>query len=526
LFFVDTNTVHSQVNYDTASFGADTHTGVTAVIPNGDINVFGKVSGYDRLIVSTATDLYILDGNSSSSWQSWWRAGGGLNQPNFTSAVPHPTAVFQQPYIYMIGDGNLLHTIDQALNVKNSRVVLPTYHQIIWIKCSNTTIYLGVQGNANPGQGNGVYTYDIINEIVQFYTLSVNNPTPSNGLIVDNNLLVFAEDGRLYQFNGSGFSVFAETLFSKRIDAASGLGNPIYTLIHRNGSQVDKNKLYFLAGGSTFGMPLGIYVYDLVDNNFYCQTVFAYGNDCYQYLVSALGALYFAPNQSASSEDIFAGIQPFSDGGSGNGYTGLYSNLNINLVSVPNVAQIVLPKINSASIQSNWNNIWLKYSLFANEQIVVKARAVEWSKSGYLPYTPTSTSGGGGTWTSSTTFTTNTDLSPIQNSFQNLEVWFLAGVNSGLTAHITNLSYNSGSGLWTVTLDTTLTYVSGSTCYFVVTPFQVVGIITSNGQQSGNSKVPDSMSSAEWIQVKLELQATYSRIKDVIIDETGKIETQ
>ena len=535
LYMVDTVRVYGQENYDTSTFGMDTHTGYASVVPQGDINIFGQSAGYDKLLVPTGIDIYMLTGGSSGSWVSWWRNGTYLNQPSLNSNVNHPTAIFQQPFTYLIGDGNLLHTIDQALNVKYARVQLPPYHTIIWIQVSNNTIYLGVQGTANKGQGNGVYTYDIVNEIVQFYQLTALNPTPSCGLIVENNLVVFAEDGRLYQFSGNGFSVYAETPISKKIDSSVYDGNPIYTLIHRNGAQVDKNKMYFLCGGQSYGMPLGIYVFDFADNNFYCAQTFAYGADCYQYLATAVGALYFIPSKAGSSQVQFAGIQPFTDGGTGNNNQGLYSNVNLNAINVPQSFIATFPKTNSPDIQSNWKDVWAKLSLFNSDYLTLKVRSTEWAPSGYLPSSINSTSGGFGSWTSANSFTTTVDLSSINVTLMagsppywtNLEVQIISGTNSGYTGHITNLSYNSGSGLWTVTLDLANgNYFVGANCYFVVTPFQKVATLMAGSaipQQSNFSGIPTTMSSTEWIQVKAELIGTYSRLKDIIIEVNTKI---
>lgn len=109
----------------------------------------------------------------------------------------------------------------------------------------------------------------------------------------------------------------------------------------------------------------------------------------------------------------------------------------------------------SNEIADSWDSYWISARKFlaADDKIVFKYRVSEEDFTGGII-----------TWTSTTTFTilnSSVDISNYWTSGTGGEVEILAGVGSGLCAHITNAVNNAGT--WTVTIDETATGATSQT---------------------------------------------------------------
>ncbi|MDE2439022.1 MAG: hypothetical protein KGN01_06580 [Patescibacteria group bacterium] len=461
--------------------------------PAGDMIVFGQSGGYDRLIVATSTDLAML--NSATAWNAtWWTST--LAQSAFTSSNVR-LAVFKQPFVLIIGDGNVIHTIDQSLNVTASRVTLPPNYQIDWIRTTEKTIFIGTH-DSNYGSSM-VWVYDIFNETIIPYPLTVygnGNKLSGIPLIHEENLFLLNYDGRLKVFNGGGFDTVSESPLSKK--------NRPLNLFGRNGGMVYKNKFYFVLGGLSPYLPDGVYVYDTIDNNFYCSYAICENNgDSGQYNLAACGGIFTDGTYIVCGAEDNAG-----------NYNGIYDDGGLFSPTLHYNSYFITPRIQSSNgaINKDVKKMVVKYRMTGSDTIMMKYRTS-------LLLGDNDVGNGAiinGIWTDTKTITTTGDLSLAAAGF---EFIILDGQNAGLTAFITSVTLSSGT--YTVVLDTAIGLASGAS-NFLITNFLKIGQITSTSVQSDELSIPSPNGASEWIQFKAELQGASPIITDIIIEYKDK----
>jgi hypothetical protein len=146
------------------------------------------------------------------------------------------------------------------------------------------------------------------------------------------------------------------------------------------------------------------------------------------------------------------------------------------------------------SVQENWQKVWLNFKQLLNntDKIVVKYRLTEAS--------PTEATI---TWTSTTTFTTTTDLSAYWTSGTGGEVEIIRGKGGGKCAHITSIVNNSGT--YTVTVDETYAGCTSGTAQARFQNWIKSGSYSSQTDESAPFPV---MKSSSRIQIKVCLQFT------------------
>lgn len=447
---------------------------------NGDLVIFGRPSGSDRLVCPTSTDLWMLTGGSWTA--NWWTST--LGQAALTSNV-HTLLFFPNPFLLMIPDGNKVHTIDQALVVVNSRLQLPSTHTIEWSRYWNGRAYFGI--STNDKTSGGVWEYDPVNEIAMFYPYYLNGGGAGTPYVRDT-LNVVTSDGRIMRFSGSGFVLYLETVASKC--------NQPFNL-HRNGIVVQGQEIFFLSGGASSFFPAGVYMLDLVDGNFYHRLPLVTGNsDAAQYLTSAVGALW------TDGQFLFGGETL-------TGSAGIYMNFNAFAATVNSRNWLVTPKIPASSIKDIAQKIWAFYSLFSSESFDLKCRISE-LVSGFIVDNVT------GTWTSTTVFTCT--ASAISAAVQGDEVTILKGTNSGLIAHISSIVVNGATA--TVTLDEAIGLGSG-TSEMQMLNFQKMTSISNAALQAKDTSLPFAKQPYQWVQFKVVIRGTESVIKGVSLDKEG-----
>lgn len=154
-------------------------------------------------------------------------------------------------------------------------------------------------------------------------------------------------------------------------------------------------------------------------------------------------------------------------------------------------------KIQAKNIKDAFIKTFTKYgNVFqGNDKVVFKYRTSD--KEGYPLYVRSSSN----SWTNGTTFTTPIDLSSVSAGD---EVMIAAGRGSGCTAHISSLSYSTGT--WTVVLDETIPYVTASDIPYsiFITNFKKVNIATYTTPDQFLESLINSK--AKWAQVRIELR--------------------
>lgn len=403
-----------------------------------DMEIFGQASSRDRLVVSRATNLTLM--NNGTWTASWWQ--GTLAQAALTSGVPHMLHTFLN--FLSVTDGNKLHTIDDSLVVKNTRITLPTEYRIRWTADDGIFMYMGTENlrtrEAYVFPWDGVSpTYDepiVIGDYRSFCGKSDNNGIMHivNGL------------GQLMRFNGKAFDVVAE------LPCANSYYRLASNAIHANGIDIVGGNLHFLLNAGLNGvadtnlldnMRSGIWEYTPKTglNHKYSPrrmtttdqpSAFAYGGalinlgtDDGKY---AAGYVIYTDNASTTKKTLQFSTEKSTDG--------------------PIYGHFITPYLEASKASAFWRRLKMACKDFedSTNAIVVKYRVSR--KKAFEDSLVNRRVGV--TWTSTTTFTT-TDAD-IANLTTGDEVEVFLGVGAGRTFHVVSVSDPSG-GTYTVTID-------------------------------------------------------------------------
>lgn len=511
----------------------------TPTDPIYDMTVFSQTSaGYDNLIVSRAGDLARLNNNSWN--QTFWTGTTALAQPALSSTDPHPVEPFLSQYgsFCLVGDGNKLHTFDTTLNssgVRNTRVQLENKFRIIWIRSTDTRIFIGTR-NANNGRAR-IFEYDPVNENIRGYEVS--GSISMAGTVKNNIPYSIDNQGIVYKYNGNGFSEIGYLpvyYLAKEVRSLAWSDGSTFPLMvfHRGMAFIGK-QLHVLLGGiinnNNSGlwetMPSGIWVLDEESGNFYCKYRLGTINsgDYGQEQLNSQGAAYSSSNSGAGfltlyqPNSFFAGYQTV---------TGDASGTARNVVAYPTLnstgfGRFITPKIYSPEIQSNWNELWLIFKKLENstDKIVVKYRVKERFKTYYQltgnPYLTIQ-----GTWSAPDSF--NTTDANFADAQVGDEIEVIRGSCGGQTAHISSINLNAGT--YTVVLDETIISTGDGTGLIQVHDWiKLDTFSTTNLPQYADLHFVAA--SAEWIQFKVELRGTHysPEIDDLIVEFQQQLKT-
>lgn len=191
----------------------------------------------------------------------------------------------------------------------------------------------------------------------------------------------------------------------------------------------------------------------------------------------------FAKQDPATQKSVFNVIQPY----------------------LPNRGYIVTPRLNSSNIEDTYPTLTMKFEqLGDDDKILVKYRTVQ--KEALNHDTREAQANRGGSWTSTTVFTSILDMSDVEVGD---EIEIIGGVGAGTLAHVSTISENSGT--YTVTLDEAFDWaVSGDKFYFVATNFKRLETITSSTKTAAlqYAEVPliNANNTGTFVQFKIELR--------------------
>ena len=178
-----------------------------------------------------------------------------------------------------------------------------------------------------------------------------------------------------------------------------------------------------------------------------------------------------------------------------------------------NRGYLITPKIPSAGIADKLNSVVLKWTKLENpeDKFIIKYRFQDKKKPRWISFSETAI-----TWTSSTTFTSTSDLSDVVVGD---EAEFISGAGAGYLAHVTVIS--EASGTYTVTIDEAIQNISNNDRAFVLfdnwTKSDVI-TVDSEDNDEGFRNIGIDSSASKWFQVKIELRGMSTRIEDLIIN--------
>lgn len=432
--------------------------------------------GQNKLFVTRAADIAVLNDTAANTWvASWWQT---TKSQAALKTVPHPIEYFAFQRISIVGDGNLIHTIDKNGAVSNSRIVLPTYLQIWGIFTTDTRAWIlceGLKGHSgaivewdgfsqtynkiHDGQANVVLTG------VNYYGIPIviNN----RGLILEYNGNTFVPLVR----NGQkiAFPSYEET-DNKFLITDFAQGTRYMT--PRGMTVTDDGLIYINMSNPFFASErhlAGVWCLNMTEGRLYSKHTFALGSDAdygAQVVTSGnIGAIKAigpdATSGISSNAYLLAGAKLTNV--SGITQSAIWALLrNMSSQSVRR-GYFITQYIPSSEIQEFWDSIWLEISKFRSlvslrNKIIVKAKGVSslLTENRYVLQ-------GDATWTSATTFTIT--LGNTGDSSDPLavgdEIEVLNGKNAGNLAHITAISGSQGFSQ-TITIDETMVNTSGA----------------------------------------------------------------
>lgn len=180
-----------------------------------------------------------------------------------------------------------------------------------------------------------------------------------------------------------------------------------------------------------------------------------------------------------------------------------------------NVGSFITPKIPSSEIKDTWQKIVSLFSPLRTEsdKIIIKYRTEE--RFGLpTPYAQL-------TWTSTTTFTVDTNTYDFKSVEVGDEIEITGGAAAGYTAHITAIDKSSAT--YAITIDETLPVANAEVSSFFVDNWKKLQVYTSSSENNddGVGKTNfDEGAQSKWAQLKVELRGF-----DTTIEGTDVINT-
>lgn len=411
-----------------------------------DMVVHEKNNGNDRLLVTRAQDVAILNrSGANNAWTaSWWQ--GTLGQSALTNNVPHPIEKFQR--LVALGDDYQIHTIDKDDNVTYGRLQA---NQRLSVRCIyvSTNRFWFYFTNKFGGKGMIAEWDSFSDKFNGEYELE---GIPLAGFVYKNTPFVILDSGVIMQFNGNGFEYFTEfPLYMERLRFNS-------EAIKTHGIVVDGDYVHMNVSmglnNTSYRMRSGVWVLNIKTGNIYPR--WSLGNhkvvntdiDFGQTMTNAAGMLI---NPFQNGDAFLIGSQPFADVSSA-GSSALYYPFGV----INHRGYIVTNPMATSEVDEFWSTLWLRFRKFdnANNKIVAKYRISEGLFQSNSTITrPQCTV----LWTGATTFT---GVLPTGIAVGN-EVEIMAGDNSSCCFHIKTLSATpNGIATITVTIDETAPYTS------------------------------------------------------------------
>ena len=442
-----------------------------------DLAVFNSL-----LWMTTNTKLYSRDGYSSPF----------VEVDTLTSSACHKMCYFKQfNRLYYVADGQNIYSIDSSNVIADggddysiNLGDLETTGIISTMVATPGSIFIGTlraNNASNCAETQGViYEWDGISaQATTLYEL----PTAGVISMLYHEGLAYAVDteGRILKQKGYSFSEIGRLPITRILGIIATIGSTSEPrFIHMNGFVATKNNTLLLninnkmddaSRSSLENMQSGIWEFDLNTNNFTHRQSYTYKSmssstitDYGQNTINVVGALklntlnnIFA-DTSAGRSTLVCGATYYTDA------TSSASAIFIDSPASPDTdtegqkrGYFVTTWFNSNEIQDKWSRIWVVYRRFldSSDKIICKYRLNEED-----PVRATIT------WTSTTTFTTTTDVSayaPTASPFNGTtggEVEIIRGTGGGSSTHISDISESGGT--YTVTLDTAVTGVTGT----------------------------------------------------------------
>lgn len=505
--------------YQTA-FAKDTSAGTPNNVCSSDVSDIA-FSGKDWMIVTSTDDIYRYNASTGEWNDGDGILGSGVHMACFYAGKFYVIASAGQK-IYSFTPANYsdvsvsgsgtLNITNKGYNVTSLTFVKPASNRI-WagsINQSENGCYMFAWDGAVADDPNEVYIIPDASGVLA-------------GVIKDDTPWIIDSNARLMYFNGS---TFVPALYGKLpVKNSKLLKNPLSAnndrWIHPNGMGIVDGRINILVNneyednGATISenFPSGVYEYDPETGWTHKYSLSLYNgsiSDYGQNRVSRVGAIYANKSEKvtggSANGTMLLGAQLFSDSSS----TKEVISIDDTGDTLQKYGYLVTTKFFSGKIQDEWEKLYIRFKKFLNssDTITVKYRTEE-----SAPTEATIT------WTSTTTFTTTTDVSAYKAGD---EVEGIQGKGSGFTAHLTVDPVNN-AGTYTCTVDAAFTGASSGTAKVRFQKWRKAGAY--NSQSLSFAEFPIGIPST-YIQLKIGFLFTGNDEVDdfLLINKTNKEE--
>ncbi len=505
IFTVAGNKVYSASGgYVNSTFTADAISGTPTTTHSeySDIELYNNSSGTKTVCVTTQDDkLYSLP--NFGNWNASATISGGNNGPYMM------TTYGGRLYISASGIAKIYSTTDLSTIVSPGSqyaIALDTNFCITFLRGASNRIWIGTTAVTGKGY---IFEWDgSSSQTTRSYRMESTGALSC--VIKDDIPYVMDANGRLLVYSNGTFKEIARLPINDRLlTNARSLTNNRF--IHPNGMSLVNGKINVLINnlvadsGSTISefCPSGIWEYDenIGFTHKYSLSYTPVGTntitDFGQNRISAAGAisdLKLTNTNSNANGTLLAGATIYTDASTTT--SGIYFNDtqslgNATYNATQRAGYFVTGKMESQKVTDIWQSIFLKYrKLFSSsDSIVVKYRLTE----GEPLVFPTEASI---TWTSTTTFTTTTNVLGLEG----YEVEITQGTGGGICSHITKIDVTGGT--YTVTVDTVHTGVTTGTAKARFQNWIKLGSISDTTSYWKNFNFPSSATST-WLQIKV-----------------------
>jgi hypothetical protein len=441
------------------AFAADTSTSAsTDYTSEGDLQYFAGV-----LLATAPTRLRKLSDFSGGTWS---------DVDTITSGFSHKMCHFIKfDRLYYI-QSSLINSLDTSLAIADTGDYTLTLREVDAYSMAATDTNVWIVGTSIRDSGGehtqraAILQWDGISaDVTREYTLP--NAYAAIAITIDkerNIPIVMSSSGILYEFNGSGFSEIGRLPFKKHLPFNLNVTTNT-RLVHPNGMYyTDRGTVRCLVNNlngdnsATFeeNFPAGVWEWSREHGFVHIQPLSPYAGSVTDYgqnRLSQVGMLIDMNLYSTTAGrdgTYLAGATYFTDASST--ASGIFYDNSLD--TIQKNGYFVTTKIFSPNILEAWEKVALRFKrlLDSTDKIVLKYRTTEADPT-YATIT----------WTSTTTFTTTTNVSAYYDSTlgRGYEVEVLQGKGSGKCAHITAISENGGT--YTVTVDETFTGATSGT---------------------------------------------------------------
>ncbi len=473
----------------TGAFTQDaiTSTPTTATIISSDMVDFNG-----KLYVSLPTEITELE---AGTWDAdWWTNVIGGTAP--TTGIAHPIHVSIKRNLFIVGDGNLIHVMDKNENVSNSRVILPSEFETIWIRSNQNGTWIGARNKEN-GEAEAFF-WDEVSENYN-YSYKLKSDRTFAGVIKDGIPYTINGEGQLLAYAGGEGFVEMAVLPIFQADFWED-GNTVNRCVHRNGMAVIDEKIHILASTTISNddtrfisnFPAGIWTFDENSGLRHKHSLSQYDGTEIDYgamVLDNVGALV----PTGAESKFLAGGQIRT-----NSATEREAIFYMDDGRTNKRGHFITSLFESSAFEDIFQDLLLNFKRFINssDRIIVKYRSV---KNVNYPIVAATC-----TWASTTTFTlTAVQVGTITNIAAGNEVMIKNGKGAGGTFNIKSVA--EAGGTYTITIDEAVAAgVASGTFSCEINNWTVCATVSTQSieRQEFDLDVPGT-----WLQLKVELRS-------------------